>query len=217
VHAHGGQPSDLRACFDWTPIASLSSPSDNNVFMNRKPHAHTEQADNRATVHHHRALIKRSILAPKSFSIEEGSFPSHSVSFHSWCAKDARSATMHRCVMSALFAVLAASATRAQPAYDAAISEAHAGAQRNREILLSTAWRFPTAPPQGCNGTDVCHARNCTHCGCVRGGAPCPARNAPSGPASGCPNQVQCSALPNSQVCMATECGDARAAACCRS
>jgi hypothetical protein len=74
VHAHGGQPSDLRACFDWTPIASLSSPSDNNVFMNRKPHAHTEQADNRATVHHHRALIKRSIiiedgLIPKSFGL----------------------------------------------------------------------------------------------------------------------------------------------------
>jgi hypothetical protein len=100
-----------------------------------------------------------------------------------------------------------AGATTSPPAaavnYDALIAQAHAAAAKNRAELLGT---YTWAPDAGAGATqcpdgpnDVCHARKCIHCGCHGGSPRCPPPTAP--PSSpqvypGCPNQVQCSAMP---------------------
>ena len=54
-----------------------------------------------------------------------------------------------------------------------------------------------TPLPPGCQKNDICHARKCIHCNCQAGKPPCPP---PPENYPGCPNQVQCGALPTAQV-----------------
>lgn len=87
--------------------------------------------------------------------------------------------------------------------YDQIIAETHAAAAKNREQQL-TEWLWEggasVAPPQCPDGpNDICHARKCRHCGCAGHAHLCPPPRAPPPPPgsyAGCPNQVQCGAMP---------------------
>ena len=86
--------------------------------------------------------------------------------------------------------------------YDQIIAKAHVAAAKNRETLLNTNWQWLGGGPPlpaGCQKNDICHARKCRHCGCQIGHPPCPPPLTP-GSYPGCPNQVQCGALPTAQA-----------------
>jgi hypothetical protein len=86
--------------------------------------------------------------------------------------------------------------------YDALIAQTHVAAAKNRaELLGKYTWAPDAVPVTQCpdGPNDICHARKCIHCGCHGGAARCPPANPPpSSPQiyAGCPNQVQCGAMP---------------------
>ena len=115
-------------------------------------------------------------------------------------AESGQSSTMALRLLLAAAPLLAAGA---DVDYDDIIAQAHAAAAKNRAQLLATGWKWagqaaaPTQCPKGPN--DICHARKCIHCNCAGGNPRCPPPPAPPPPPgtyAGCPNQVQCQAMP---------------------
>jgi hypothetical protein len=105
------------------------------------------------------------------------------------------------CVMLVAALLSTLSAVVAAINFDVLIAESHAAAALNRAKLLDR-WTWdphPALVPCPAGPSDVCHARNCIHCGCVAHAPPCPPPPSPPLPPqiyANCPNQVQCTAMP---------------------